>query len=294
MASNVQSIVCCLGDPVAGNPTQFLMQRAAAAQGLDWMFVTAEVPAARIEEAFQGIRALNFSGAAFLPPHRSAGVKLVDAMTESAMRSGQVRVARRDGDSWLGEDTLGASIVELLKSDDVIRTEGSVIGFHGRDYLPHLIRLAAPESWRSRLATFADQRDANRQSQENSGSIDEAKGQSSDQLANTDSTSASIGSLSAGSTDQSPIEAFVVDGSTTPPGSRTLAKLKWTASPTLILVEANAAWESALVGLKLSNLRIIRPVDIVAAKAVVNFQFWTGIQTDLAQMRDALDEYCQW
>jgi shikimate 5-dehydrogenase len=154
LASIVQSIVCCIGDPVAGNPTQFLMQRAAASHGLDWMFVTAEVPGNRIKEAFEGIRALNFSGAAFLPPHRTAGATLVDSMTESALRSGQVRIARRDGDSWLGEDTLGAAIVELLRFENLVVDDESYIATSGHEWLSHLIRLAAPEPWKTRLVEY--------------------------------------------------------------------------------------------------------------------------------------------
>ncbi len=155
--SNVQSIICCVGDPVAGNPTQFLMQRAAAALGMDWIFVTAEVSSDKIREAFAGIRALQFSGVAFLPPHRSIGCELVDSMTEAAARSQHVRVARRDGNLWLGDDTLGAAIWELLKSaghtaDHADSNERWLIA--GEPWLPHLIRLAAPPAWTGRIVEW--------------------------------------------------------------------------------------------------------------------------------------------
>ena len=41
--SAIQEIVCCVGHPVAGNPTQFMMQRALADVGLDWCCLTLEV-----------------------------------------------------------------------------------------------------------------------------------------------------------------------------------------------------------------------------------------------------------
>ena len=40
----IEEIVCCMGQPVAGNPTQFIMERAFNAAGLDWRYLTLEVP----------------------------------------------------------------------------------------------------------------------------------------------------------------------------------------------------------------------------------------------------------
>ena len=40
-----QEVVCCLGQPVAGNPTQYMMEKAFGAAGLeDWKYLTCEVP----------------------------------------------------------------------------------------------------------------------------------------------------------------------------------------------------------------------------------------------------------
>ncbi len=264
--------------------------------GLDWMFVTAEVPEDRIKEAFEGIRALNFSGAAFLPPHRTAGSSLVDSMTESAIRSGQVRIARRDGNSWLGEDTLGAAIVELLRFENMIVDDGSCIASSGREWLPHVIRLAAPDSWKPRLVECVKHREAASATDAN-----DDQGLATNQSAALMeiehlSTRPQIPSIPFDEMvdDSHPISVFIVDASSTPPAARILKGLSWSDHPALLLVEPHAQWESALASLQIPNLRVFRPLDIAAAKAVVNFLFWTGIATDLVNMRDALDEYCQW
>jgi len=54
--SPIQQIVCCMGQPVAGNPTQFMMERAFAAAGLDWRYLTLEVPPEKLADAVKGLR----------------------------------------------------------------------------------------------------------------------------------------------------------------------------------------------------------------------------------------------
>ena len=309
MSSNVQSIVCCLGDPVAGNPTQFLMQRAAAAQSLDWMFVTAEVPGEKIVEAFQGIRALRFSGVAFLPPHRLAGCNLVDSMTESAHRSGHVRVARRDGDVWLGDDTLGAAIVELLNThfkhsgkfatshldSKAMTADSDAILVSGRRWLAHLIRLAMPSSWNGRIRELVEQPN----SDDTNPPIQSDTILGDSVLIDTQLSlgkCASIPELTFESALEleTPIETLIVDSTAVCPPQKLLSKLRWSQNPTIIFVESNTRWESSFEALNIPDARLLRSIDVSAAKALVNFNFWTGHQTDIAVIRESLDEYCQW
>jgi len=301
MSSNVQSIICCLGDPVAGNPTQFLMQRAAASLAIDWMFVTAEVPESKIVEAFQGIRALRFSGVAFLPPHRSIGCKLVDSMTEAASRSGHVRVARRDGDLWLGDDSLGAAIVELLKSissesaHPTAPPKRASIFVSGERYLSHLVRLASPPNWIERLRELVEVKIPEAHASPES-SISDIVVVTSDANALMSGGSASIPvvAFEEALLSDVPVETLIVDSKAPCMTQRQLAKLRWSKSPTVVFVESNPRWESALAAAKFENLRTLRPLDVAAAKALVNFHFWTGHQTDLSSIRESLDEYCQW
>jgi shikimate dehydrogenase len=293
MTSNVQPVVCCLGYPVAGNPTQFLMQRASEALGLDWTFVTAEVTTDKVAEAFQGIRALHFSGAALLPPHRPLGSRLVDSTTESAWRSGQVRVARRDGDSWLGDDTLGQAIVEILRFEGAVVEESSRVAVSGRSWLPDLLRIACPEPWKARLIEAVPVHDEL-----------PPPPMAVSPLASEEATASPPETVASASIERweyeqigehgCPIEVMIVDAEAKAPSGKQLSKVRWTAAPTLVMLEPNPRWEAAIQSLKLSNLRILRSTDIAAAKAMVNFQFWTGHLPDLSLMRDALDEYCQW
>lgn len=320
MSSNLQSIVCCLGDPVAGNPTQFLMQRAAASLGMDWMFVTAEVPEDRLSDAFQGIRALKFSGVAFLSPHQQAASTLVDSLTESALRSGHVRVARRDGDAWLGDDTLGMAIVELLINNELnFQPSRDSLAHHdtiaaqdqpanrqpassqpandpktstargllctGLEWMPHLIRLARPD-WSSRIYQWDAKSEApQRVTSELVESISSERIQAGEDTLASDGVTSSCSSF----------DIFVIDSTSPPITTKQLSKIVGAAGEiTAIFVHHNAAWEAAIQKLDVARKHVFRSFDVAAAKAAVNFQFWTGQPPEFASIRDSLDEYCQW
>ena len=61
-AAALQEVVALLGCPAAGNPAQYLFERMIAAAGLDWQFVTLDVPPERIAEAIAGVSAMGFRG----------------------------------------------------------------------------------------------------------------------------------------------------------------------------------------------------------------------------------------
>ena len=58
----LQDIVALLGCPAAGNPAQYLFERAIAAAGLDWRFLTFDVLPERLAQALGGVDAMGFRG----------------------------------------------------------------------------------------------------------------------------------------------------------------------------------------------------------------------------------------
>ncbi len=113
--SALQEIVCCIGRPVAGNPTQFMMQRVLANTGLDWCYLTLEVAPEDLADALRGIRALGFRGVSLSIPHKVAAVPLLDALSESAELMGAVSCVRREDGRLVGENTDGQAFVEALR-----------------------------------------------------------------------------------------------------------------------------------------------------------------------------------
>ena len=81
----LQDVIALLGAPAAGNPAQYLFERAIEAAALDWRFVTFEVDPGR----------------------------LADALAEFA---GAVNLIARKGDGLDGHLTAGRGVVEALRS----------------------------------------------------------------------------------------------------------------------------------------------------------------------------------
>ena len=104
-------MLCCLGYPVAGNPTQYLMEKALQAAGLDWRFFTAEVPPEQLAAALGGMRAMGFRGGVLSHPHKAHAAELLDELTVVAQRAGHVTLLHRRDGQWIGENSDGKGLL---------------------------------------------------------------------------------------------------------------------------------------------------------------------------------------
>ncbi|GIW90509.1 MAG: shikimate dehydrogenase (NADP(+)) [Pirellulaceae bacterium] len=126
MADNavLQPVVCGVGEAVAGNPTQFMVERAFAAAGLDWRFLTLQVAAGDLADALKGIRALGFRGASLFAPHKRAAASLIEQKSDLVEQSGIVTCVVSSNGVLRGENT------EALGFLDYVQEWGSVRGKH--------------------------------------------------------------------------------------------------------------------------------------------------------------------
>jgi len=114
MEQVLQPLIACVGNPVGGNPTQFVMTRIAREAELDWRFFTSQVPPEAFETAFRGIQALRMAGAAILPPFQGVVQSFLDRLTPGARALGVVHVAKWDSSQWVGEETLSPAVLRAL------------------------------------------------------------------------------------------------------------------------------------------------------------------------------------
>lgn len=63
MDGNTESLIAVIGSPIAGNPAQFVLERALEALDVDCRVLSFEVPADRLGSALDGIESLRFHGA---------------------------------------------------------------------------------------------------------------------------------------------------------------------------------------------------------------------------------------
>jgi shikimate dehydrogenase len=127
-----RAVYALLGKPVAGNPTEEMIEAAFAAASLEAEYVSITVEPADLEDALRGVRALGFRGLHVTVPHKVAVVRLVDELTPAAELAGAVNCVKREGRRLVGDNTDGkgflASLREVLDPDGV---EAVVIGAGG-------------------------------------------------------------------------------------------------------------------------------------------------------------------
>ncbi len=85
--SPVQTALCVIGHPIAGNPAQFCISRILQSLGMDWQCLSFDVPPESLDTAIAGIDVLHFAGALIAPPHQSAVARLIHALPSPALPS---------------------------------------------------------------------------------------------------------------------------------------------------------------------------------------------------------------
>ena len=112
----IQEIVAVFGQPVAGNPTQYMMEKAFAAVGLDWRYLTLEVAPEHLSDAVRGMRTMGFRGCNLTIPHKVEVIQYLDRTSEAASLMGAVNCVNRVGDELVGENTDGKGFVQSLRT----------------------------------------------------------------------------------------------------------------------------------------------------------------------------------
>lgn len=112
----LQEIVALLGCPAAGDPAQYLFERAIEAAGLDWRFVTCDVAADDVAAALAGVAALGFRGCLLSGAICERAVPHVGTASPSTTFSGAVNLVERHDRGLLGHMTEGRGVVEALRA----------------------------------------------------------------------------------------------------------------------------------------------------------------------------------
>jgi shikimate dehydrogenase len=113
--SPIQEIVAVFGQTVAGNPTQYMMEKAFAQVGLDWRYLTLQVAPDGLGDAIRGMRAMGFRGCNLTIPHKVEVIKFLDRTSEAAALMGAVNCVNRVGAELVGENTDGKGFVQSLR-----------------------------------------------------------------------------------------------------------------------------------------------------------------------------------
>jgi shikimate dehydrogenase len=103
-----------LAQPVSGNPTQYMIEKAFAFHDLDWRYITFEVNGDDLADAIRGLKALGFCGGHVGDPHKQAVIPLLDRTTETATDIGTVNIFTRQDGSLVGDNLEGKAVLQAI------------------------------------------------------------------------------------------------------------------------------------------------------------------------------------
>lgn len=108
-------VVGVIGQPVRHSLSPPMQNAALETLGLNWVYVPFEVPAERVREALQALRALGIVGLNVTVPHKEAVAGLVDERDETAAALGVVNTVWNHGGALRGYNTDGEGFLRSLR-----------------------------------------------------------------------------------------------------------------------------------------------------------------------------------
>jgi shikimate dehydrogenase len=280
MSESLQEVVCCLGQPVAGNPTQYMMEKAFAAAGLDWRYLTCEVPPEVLPDAMKGLRALGFKGANFTIPHKVAVIPYLDGLSPAAELMGAVNCMNRVGGKLIGENTDGKGFFRSLRElCDPAGMHVAILGAGGA------ARAIAVELALHGVAQITI---VNRGAE---------RGQALADLLKQRTKAAAEFVPLAGEYTVLPETAMFINATSIglgAPQARVPVAVE-SLRPELIVADVvfnpPQTWLMRTAGER--GCRTLDGLGMLVQQAVISFQIWTGREPDARVMRDALEEFLE-
>ncbi|QDU95371.1 shikimate dehydrogenase [Lignipirellula cremea] len=280
LESHLQQITCCMGQPVAGNPTQYMMEKAFQAAGLEWRYLTLEVPPEKLADAVAGMKAMGFCGGNFTIPHKVAVLELLDDLSPAAAKMGAVNCVYQKDGKLIGENTDGKGFLESLRSlTDPADKHVVILGAGGAARAIAVeVGLAKPASLTIVNRTAGRGQELVDLLREKVGAPAELVVLDGDyELPET--TDVFINATSIGLGDDEARTPIVVDSLR--PGM-VVADVIFNPPQTVLLRDAAARGCRTLDGL-----------GMLVNQAVIGFRIWTGVEPSPAVMREALEEYLE-
>ncbi|MCH8922261.1 MAG: shikimate dehydrogenase [Planctomycetes bacterium] len=269
-----------MGKPVAGNPTQYMMEKAFAAAGLEWRYLTLEVESEDLGDAIRGMRAMGLRGGNFTIPHKVHVIQYLQGLSEAAKLMGAVNCIRREGDSFIGENTDGQGFVQSLRG--VTDPEGKSFVILGAGGAARAISVELG------LAGAAEMTIVNRSLDRGQALVDllndDVKVPTKlvvweDDYAVPEGTDVVINATSIGLGDA---EARVPLDVETLTSEMVVADVIFNPPLTRLMRDAAERGCTTLDGL-----------GMLVNQAVIGFKIWTDVDADPAVMREALEEYLE-
>jgi shikimate dehydrogenase len=257
-----------------------MMEKAFAAAGLDWKYLTCEVTPENLADAVRGIRALGFKGANLTIPHKVAVTTLLDRLSPAAELMGAVNCVNRVDEQLVGENTDGKGFFQSLREfGDPARRNYVLLGAGGA------ARAIAVELGLGGAGSITI---VNR---------DPARGQSLADLVRQRTTAAAEFIPLSGDY-AIPADADVFISATSIGLGDAKARVPIVASslrPELIVADVifNPPRTWLIRTAADRGCKTLDGLGMLVNQAVISFRIWTGREPDAGVMRDALEEFLE-
>lgn len=278
VSNPLQEIVALFGYPVAGNPTQYLMEKAFARAALDWRYLSLEIAPEKLADAVHGVRAMGFRGGNLTMPHKVTIIPLLDDLTEAARLMGAVNCWKRQDDRLLGDNTDGKGFLQSLRT--LVDPAGKRFVLLGAGGAARAIAVELG------LAGAAEIVVVNRSAE---------RGQELAVLL-TDKVHAPARFVASDGDFHLPDGTDVLVNATSigfgDPHARAPIALD-TLRPSVIVADViiNPPETRLLHEAKAQECRTLDGLGMLVNQAAIAFRIWTGLEPDTGTMRDALEEF---
>jgi hypothetical protein len=282
-----------MGVTVAGLPTQFLMERAFASQGLDWRAITVEVAEDRFETAIQGIAAMNFVALRLFPTLEAQGAERF--LTQGSLEHfvGSVTSAALCELQWDAWNHVGYAIERLVVRR--VAWEQCICWLHGNSVRTRsLVAALSTLEVRPRALVWS-----------NAPQLDSATGPEKLQwllgsetptllMSSIEDSVAFLQSQFENVSDELLGMLVLADDMAPEIEAQVVEAIHMFACGTKIICSGSAALQAlASNGQDDSEaVELLSQAELTIAAEAYDFQRWTGYEIDSNLLRDAYDEYC--
>lgn len=278
--SSLQPILVLLSQSAAGNPSQYMFEKAFQRHELDWRYLSVEVAEDSLGDALRGIRAMGFAGGNCARPYCRQVGPFLDRLDTMAERTGLVNLIRRDGEGLVGENTEGKGLVQAVQA--VRESPPRRILLFGSGNLGRAAALELADAGAEDLVVVS-------RSEEHARPLVEMLQQHYEIAAKSVlwENSAEYPSEIDLVINATPVGTEAVEG--VPP-------MDWQLlSANAVVVDANL--EETVPPLLLAaaerGLATVNGLDVFLEQAAFDFRLWTGIEPERTVMREAVEEYLE-
>jgi shikimate dehydrogenase len=271
---------CCLvANPAAGNPTQYLVEQAFAQKGLDWRFMSFEFPPERLADAMRGLRALGFHGVKVGEPFHESVIEHMDELTEAARRCGSVNCVTEIGEKYVGDNTEGAALVELVRQQITPTGRRAMVIGSGR--LARALALALAEAGITGMTIVS-----------RNGTTGQQLAELVKQHTSVDATFVPLGTSAISIEPETGVLVNATALGTERPEAKLPIKVE-TLTPKMVV--ADVAYNTSRTWLTQQaaerGCRVVDGLSLYVQQTALALRTWTGVMPDTVSMREAAEEF---